>query len=725
MADALLQYLRQTLPDELTTLLEPHLENLESANFEAILQDPLCKILLGVDSNEAPYDTSGSWNDFIFDRLEHLLAGRGDTEGADVLNSPKYKQHFFFIVALAALGAFLQSNVTGPPLSFSSAKLLLPWAVAADAKAVKGVRQKLLESLKIDGEAPYRLTPHIELLSLANTILTCPPLLKNVPAARWARLRVDFLHQRILSEISPTLEKDIDENLEAVRQFITETSSKDVLVSFLLEAATIYTHHGHDKLAKEALQEATEKRHFDFAITGLLGKRTKFQQKDTSQLVVLARSVDDASNDKTQSTLGNGDAIRDNVDDRARPKQVDLNDDTLLENISFTKGDAKDSAGDSAENAAAEDKSSPLPSSLAELDPEKQPQLHPLDSMILLSTAASITNTNPADGITREETAPYATRVVDGGSSNWQVYTQALLLRSRIEGYKSRTVERGLLQLQALVDQVIADTGSSEDSGENKPTTFLPKATEAESAPASQRLLYSYALCSPTRWELEAELAARWVNLGGLRSALDIYERLEMWAEAALCWAATERDDKARMIIRKQLFYATSGNDGDTDDDSETWSGPAREPPPADAPRLYCLLGDIDKDPSMYETAWIVSNERYSRAQRSLARHHYALKDYAKASLAFSKSLKVKALDHGAWFALGCALLELEQFKRAVEAFSRAVQLDHDDAESWSNMAAALLNLPPNESPLESEDEPHSIADNEDRAVSLSSPLAD
>jgi Flp pilus assembly protein TadD len=127
----------------------------------------------------------------------------------------------------------------------------------------------------------------------------------------------------------------------------------------------------------------------------------------------------------------------------------------------------------------------------------------------------------------------------------------------------------------------------------------------------------------------------------------------------------------------------------------------------------------------MYETAWIVSNERYSRAQRSLARHHYALKDYAKASLAFSKSLKVKALDHGTWFALGCALLELEQFKRAVEAFSRAVQLDHDDAESWSNMAAALLNLPPNESPLESEDEPHSIADNEDRAVSLSSPLAD
>ncbi|KIW02216.1 uncharacterized protein PV09_06371 [Verruconis gallopava] len=702
MAEALISYFRRTLPEDLVVVLEPHIANLESANFQAVFQDPLCSRLLGrTPGEETAYETTKAWNDYIFDRLEGLLAKRSDEPNSDKTSSPKYLQHFFFIVAVAALGAFVQSNVTGPPLPFSPRKILLPNGVGEDAKATAQVRRRLLDSLKLDGEAPYRLTPHVELLSLADSILTCPPVLKNVPAARWAHLRVDFMHQRILSETSPTLEKDIYDELEAVRKLIAQDGSKDALVTFMLESATIHTHHGHDKLAREALQTATQKRHFEFAITGLLGKRTKFQQKDTSQLVVLAKSVDDVEEPSSEAADQNEEQVP--KEKQALPQQIDLNDDTLLERISFAKREAVAGEQDPSKAASitvVQDEDS-LPASLAGLDPEKQPQLNPLDSIILLSTAASITNTNPADGLTREETAPYATRVLEGGSSNWQVYTQALLLRSRIEGYKARTVERGLLQLQALVDQVIADTGSSEDSGEDKPTTFLPKATEAESAPASQRLLYVYALCSPTRWELEAELAARWVNLGGLRSALEIYERLEMWAEAALCWAATERDDKARRLTRKQLFHATSGNDEDVDEDTETWSGPARDPPPSDAPRLYCILGDLDKDPSMYETAWAVSNERYSRAQRSIGRYYYGLKDYAKASLAFTKSLKVKPLDHGTWFALGCVLLELEQFKRAVEAFSRAVQLEHDDAESWSNMAAALLNLPPDESPVD------------------------
>jgi tetratricopeptide (TPR) repeat protein len=81
--------------------------------------------------------------------------------------------------------------------------------------------------------------------------------------------------------------------------------------------------------------------------------------------------------------------------------------------------------------------------------------------------------------------------------------------------------------------------------------------------------------------------------------------------------------------------------------------------------------------------------------------------------------LQVKALDHGSWFALGCALLELDQFKRAVEAFTRAVQIDHDDAESWSNMAAALLQLPPGESPIELEEDAQAGRDvDEDETVS-------
>ena len=93
-------------------------------------------------------------------------------------------------------------------------------------------------------------------------------------------------------------------------------------------------------------------------------------------------------------------------------------------------------------------------------------------------------------------------------------------------------------------------------------------------------------------------------------------QRLEMWAEAALCHAATEHEETAKRIIRKQLFHATNGNDEDADPEEEKWEGPAREPPPAEAPRLYCILGDIDNEPSWWEQAWLVSGNRYARAQR-------------------------------------------------------------------------------------------------------------
>jgi tetratricopeptide (TPR) repeat protein len=382
------------------------------------------------------------------------------------------------------------------------------------------------------------------------------------------------------------------------------------------------------------------------------------------------------------------------VDALAKPENIDLNDDTLLDSISF--------ASKPQDLTRMVDEGS-LPPSLASIDPSAQPPLQPLDSTILLALAASVTNTSPEDGLTREETLPYATRVLEGGSSNWQIYTHALLVRSRIEGYKSRTVERGLLQLQALVDQVVAGTaGTTSNAGEatvaEQTTSFLPQAKESESAPAQERLRYLFQLASPVRWELEAELAKRWVELGGLRSALDIYERLHMWAEAALCWAATEREDKARKTIRRQLFYQTNDKAGQIDydveaEEDETWSGPPRDPPPLDAPRLYCILGDIDQSTEMYEKAWEVSNQRYARAQRSLGRYYFAAKAFEKAAEAYEKSLKANQLHHGSWFALGCARLELAEFKKASEAFSRCVQLDETDAESWSNLAASLLRM--------------------------------
>ena len=336
-------------------------------------------------------------------------------------------------------------------------------------------------------------------------------------------------HQRLLNQPSPTLGRIIYENLEAIEQSFSSQppEHRKGYTDFLLERAAIHILYRFDAKARADLNRAAHERSFQFVLTGRLGKRTKFQQKDISQLVVLAKSAE-------QQQIANEDPNHNRAIDTSttaskedvQPQAFRLEDDTLLESISFNKPDISTEATRTDEA---------LPPSLADLDPGNQPLLNPLDAIILLATASSITNTSPADGITREETLPYAERVISGGSSNWQVYTQALLVRSRIEGYRTRTIERSVLQLQAVVDQVITETTAPEagsitnlDAQDTSASTFLPRPKASEFAPAAERLRYIHQLATPPRWKLKSELADRWVSLGTLRTALKIYERLQL-----------------------------------------------------------------------------------------------------------------------------------------------------------------------------------------------------
>lgn len=680
------------------------MNNLE---LQDVAKSSLSRVILGHDHTVPRIDAislkscSGDWTQYISQRV--------DVISEDPSCSPQTSREVF-LLGISAFNAFLQANVTGPSLSWDSA-IIFPKEVEKGT-AVGKIRKQLISSLSVDGEAIYQLTPHVELFCLAQCLLNDRSLGGNTEQIL-ARLRVNFWHQRLLSEVSPTLQQNVYNDLLLLEQRILGEKMDSEIISpaeFLVERATIHIHHGFDAKARDDLTAAARKRSFHFALTGRLGKRTKYQEKELSQLVVLAKSEDQQqkSSDQSEDIHQSGDVCTDRDLPKptarnsaaSKPQALDLNDDTLLESIAFAKDTNLPPVIQADED---------LPESLLSLNPGNQPQLEPLDAVILLAIASSITNTSPTDGLTREGTLPYAERVLSGGSSNWQVYTQALLVRSRIEGYKTRTIERGLLQLQALVDQVIAETTPSVNSSSLateqtsngvSSTTFLPQPKKPESALVSERLRYIHALASPPRWKLDAELADRWVSLGGLRTALEIYERLQMWAEVALCWAANDREDKARKIIRRQLYnpVITISTEKLLEDNDDTDVGDysiERDPLPPDAPRLFCILGDIEKSTAAYERAWTVSNYRYARAQRSLGKHYMATGHLDKAGEAYAKSLKVNPQNHSTWFALGCVRLQLEDWAGAVDAFGPAVQIDGDDAESWSNLAVALLKLPP------------------------------
>lgn len=674
-----------------------------------ILTSPLARKLLGhtasIEDERLPFLLD------VITRLDFLLRNPANRE-------PLSK------IGIAALDAFIQANVTGPPLTFSSEEVIYPLSYRGNPRWQDHLRQAVLGSLAVDGEAVYQHTPHVELFWLAKLILDHNALNDDLDCRR-AKLRVNLTHQKLLLEQTENLRGLIVAEYETLESDIKSQSEVPIheltwLASFYIERAAVYIHNGLDARARQDLIHAANLTNFEFKLTGRLGKRTKFQDQELSQLVVLARSFSpdisaEGTNRKDSHTAGGTPQASDTPQNSTKPPNIGLDDDTLLETISFTKSSHQELFLPQVESS---DDSS---HSLASIDPEDQPFLHPLDAIILLNLASSISNTNPQDGLTREETLPYATRVLQGGSSNWQIYTQALLVRSRVEGYRTRTAERGLLQLQALVDQVIAETsGHTLGNGQSEaaPTTFLPKSSASETAAAAERLKYVWQLDFSMRWELEAELAARWVHMGGLRTALGIYERLQMWAEVALCLAATEEEGKATTVIRK-LLYEPNASANNISEDLRAFDGDQKAVLPADAPRLFCILGDLEKNPQHYEMAWSVSHGRYARAQRSLGQHFAQAKQYERAADAYTKCLRVSQLSAPTWFAFGCIQLQLQDWSKAVESFTRTVQLEDNDAEAWSNLAVALLQLPPNP---QSHVKPASpLADEDDSAAAVQS----
>ncbi|KAK3354010.1 gyf domain-containing protein [Lasiosphaeria hispida] len=628
-------------------------------------------------------------------------------------------------VGLAAFNAFLQTNVTGPVLDGLRRVegQFIDAAPGLGTSTLQQVRRACFRSLDVDGVSVYPYIPCIELFCLARWVFTTVPAsgveLEGEGAGRslaWLRLRADVWLFKLLTQPSlgagsvfvkgaqwsdvPSLQAGIEEGLGAVERVVFDQAGRwtaEEKVMWLVEKANVFIMLGQGNEAKEALGRARE-------VT------------------------------KSGAEVG--------VEASAKPEALALNDDTVLENLRFTDENAE----------GEENKADSLPEVLKDLVPDDQPQLSPLDQIILLTEATLKDAFSPADTLTAEEILPFAVRVISDKSTNWQTYTQALLVRSRTEVHRSRTMERGILQMQAVVDQVIVDTTAAADNnakraesrgsepettvpviritadGEvandtldvEKPTSFFPASKSTDSAPAHIRLQYIHALSSPPRWHLESELAYSWASVGSLVSALEIFKRLRLWAEVALCLASNAEnndedgrghngEEKAKAIIRWRLFHRTGVTKTSADEPDETtdisglkqadYHGPERSPAPPNAPRLWCILGDIEQDPTYYERAWEISKHRYFRAQKSLGEYYLKQNDLARAKAAYTMAVTINRMSSEMWSRLGDINLRIGEFSEASDAFGRAISCTDnnlaggEDARTWSNLGSALYSL--------------------------------
>ncbi|WFD42993.1 hypothetical protein MPSI1_001644 [Malassezia psittaci] len=608
-------------------------------------------------------------------------------------------------IAIASLHAFVQLNWTGPNFPLAPIDLLRESAPdlfglrSADTEDdseehTRNLNAACLELLTKHGEPAYHLSESPFYLVFALKVLyslTSSSSKTQLVSLPWWALRASEVHRRILDE---TVSYDVEtvklvESLaakcrqEAEKDTESRHSWGNLASRAMLEIGLASQRAGLDKEASEVLVEAAKANGLEYELTGALGKRTKFQKEDKTQLVLLAESKE-AGADKSRESkdgmkpsvelassstetsedarsqnpnLGWNAGIDTDTQVKHQPATYVLNDDTLLEQTKFT-ATTPDTNGNR----------------LAHIQPGNQPPLAVTDQCTLLALCLNINNTQPAHGLTAEQMSAFVDRVLSH-AQNWSVHTMALLLRSRLESHRTRTVERSTLQLQALIDQM-----PSNDSA------------------LSERLRFFHTLDLPARWEMQAELARRFVALGVLRSALEIFERIQLWEEVVQCLGLLGRQSEAIEVLRdllegrkleadvqlQQKRIATSASQV-----SEVRFTRAR------LGKLWCLLGDLEPEKCQehYLQAWEASQQSSPRAARSLGGFYFATQNYPESIQWLRRAVRINAVYSRSWFMLGCAYMRQEQWLEAAAAFRKCTALEEEDGESWNNLASCYLRM--------------------------------
>nr|WOG36228.1 uncharacterized protein [Candida metapsilosis] len=666
-----------------------YVELLEISDYKELASLPEAHNILHSYGEQPLIDVLRNFSQSIIDASKILLGEEGLIDA--------------HIYAITFLQLFIQSNFTGPAVKMSTHALLLP---NADEKKLQSDAIKILN---LEGQSAYDLMQDPIYLILAELIfegLTNTPIEASLlsgaivdnnkqvldhaeimcqhiddplkASITWWKARTLQVHSSVLSEPSGIISSvcGVLMGTNLLKEILPAQDSKGIqmlaLVQFTLEQARVYIHAQTEHASVPFLNKALGITGLQLLLSGAKAKRTKYQTFHTSNLIVLAKSRQNTLYDVGYSD-NNLENFKLDSDLLLEKPQYESLEDLELEvgnDPKRIKLDPKLSSDEATENrllplAMTVDD---IPEDLKILDPNKQPALSSIDILQMLLRLTVIRQTTPSnDVLVEDELLALVGRIIysDADGGNWLLFSRALWERSVLETGKSRTIERGILQMTSLIEEI----------GIKVTTRLLPQVEETDpDSVASSRLRFIHQLPLLPHWSLDAKLAEKYMSLGVIKSALDIYERLHLEAEAALCYAAIGREQEAEKILIGRI-----------------------KEHPEDA-RAISILGDLKQDPQLWEKAWQVGH--YAKAKASLSRYYYSPPPESGLSknleLAISHMydcLHVNPLNYENWFFYGCCGLESGQFELASEAFTRCVSLDDSNSYAWSNLASALLKL--------------------------------
>lgn len=658
--------------------------------------------------------------------------------------SIEIKKTYILLTAVLFNQLFVISNFSGPRLPFENTDKELGFIGLLSINATNNESFKLklhsqaLSLLTISGYVPYHLVDspvfltlalrifeklqgaEISLLDSSNKDLESNVIVEKsfnseilstndfiIGAICWWRARSLQVQQSLLPEISSELtslslallHNKIANSLIDTNNVNSEVN-QNLLITYYLENANLSLAGDLELQTLDFIVNANKVSRLSLILTGCKAKMTKYQQKSTATLTVLAQSHESMLRFEQAEKSFNPQDVKLNDDlFFERPQYDSIGDDELLksneeeDNNNFTKRiklDYSNISGFDQTFSSFQKQLLPIamtdadiPKDLLELDPNNQPNLANLDHVqLILRMQAILNNTPSGNTLVNEELIAIIQRTLfsQADSVNWLVFARALWYRSLLETARARTVERGVLQLYSLVEELgvtsekTARLFPKTDDEEIFPNEFRNSENINKPLTNSIRLRYLYQIPLMPKWSMDSKLAEKLLELGAVKSALDIYERLEKWTDAALCYASTGDSTRGIELINKSLALDQN--------DARSWS----------------VLGDIKNDPELWEKAWKIG--RYANAKKSLAKYYYnppkdslVEKDIQKAINHMFDCLSANPINFQNWYFYGCMGLEIGNHELAAEAFTRCISLDDTNSYAWSNLASALIKL--------------------------------
>jgi len=458
----------------------------------------------------------------------------------------------------------------------------------------------------VDGDSLVTSVKHPELLLVARMILVeGSKYLGMSRVAGWWALRCCLTHVKVLEEKSDELHGTIEGIVEKVGKEGWEwADTPECQAVFLLEAARCHIHYHDIKEADKLVEQAAKLVGLEVRETGALGKRTRFQQTDIPQFTL------DVVNDDRRSVVDR------EVDVAELPKDLRLEDEVRLEKIKFVESGREDVV-----------------------------VLSGVQQAVVMGRFQVRLKALPMDSLTGEEVMPYLTTVL-GHHRAWAFKCQALLARSNLESRDRRSVERALMQVQTVVDNL----------------------SEVSTSTSNTRLHLLYCSGLPPIWDVERQLGKLYISLGSTKSALEIFLRLEMWDEVILCYNQLGFRHKAAEVIQQELDKVKT-------------------------PRLWCLMGDATDNVECYHKALELSGNKSARAFRCLGLHHYYKKEYQVCIPHLEQSLERSSFQLDVLLRLGYAAMQVLEWEVAARAYRKYCAIEQDNFETWNNLGNCYIRM--------------------------------